>query len=92
MEGDVPIRVMNGLITGSKQSLGDKRRTRGKPGGMSRCITGPIQPGLGRDAQLDYMRLCLYVSACVFTYFFGFLNPCCSSCISSLVGLGNVSP
>ena len=27
VEGDVPIRVMNGLITGCKQSLGDERRT-----------------------------------------------------------------
>lgn len=28
VEGDVPIRVMNGLITGSKQPLGDKRQPR----------------------------------------------------------------
>lgn len=27
VEGDVPISVMNSLITGSKQSPGDKRRT-----------------------------------------------------------------
>lgn len=28
VEGDVPIRVMNGLITRSKQSLGDERQIR----------------------------------------------------------------
>lgn len=73
VEGDVPIRVMNGLITGSKQSLGDERRTgvyrEGRESQRYR-----LHPAWIREGCTAWLHVIVLgcVSICAF------LDPCCS--------------